>query len=489
MSTLKNLFKHTFIYGLATVLPRVLTALLTRLYTGYLPDTDAFGEVTIVFSYVMIFNVLLTFGMETAFFRFFNDSKHSSKTLSTALIALLGSSVLFTIIAFLGIDVLANISDVPAKYWKWVILIIAFDTLAVIPFAYMRAQSKSMQYALIKLLNVVISTGLSVLLLVWLPGMESINGWLPTDKIELVFIALFAPSLLTLLIVIKPYFVKWNFDRALFKKMFTYGAPILVAGLAFAINESFDKILLKWLLPENIAEGEVGIYGACYKLSIGMTLFATAFRIGVEPFFFSEAKKHNAHLMYAQITKAFVVLGSIALFAYVVLVDVVKVILLDDKVYWEAMYIVPLILIAYLFSGIYQTLSVWYKVTDKTKYGAYISVAGAVLTIVINIVLIPKIGYLASAIATCAAYGLMMITSYVIGRKHLAVPYDVKNILLYLGTSIIFSCVFFYGFRDYFGVGSLPLYLVGVGMIIVLIGFIGFREKELLLRLLRSKKT
>ena len=487
MSALKNLFRHTFIYGLATVLPRVLTALLTRLYTGYLPDTDAFGEMTIVFSYIMIFNVLLTYGMETAFFRFFNDEKHTKKTLSTSLLGLLGSTIFFVIIAFTGIDALSSISDVPAQYWRWVILVIAFDTLAVIPFAYMRAQNKSMRYALIKLLNVFISTGLSVVFLVWLPQLDSVNSFLPTDKIELAFIAFCIPSFLILLIVIKPYFTRWSFDTILFKKMLAYGAPVLIAGLAFAVNESFDKILLEKLLPEDIAKGEVAIYGACYKLSIGMTLFATAFRIGIEPFFFSEAKNENAHYMYAQITKAFVVLGAIALFVYVVLVDVVKVILLDDPAYWEAMNIVPLILVAYLFFGVYQTLSVWYKVTDKTRYGAYISVAGALLTIVINVLLIPKIGYLASAIATCAAYTLMMVTSYIMGRKHLAIPYDLKNILLYLVLSIALSSLYFYGFRDYFGVGSLRLYLVGAVMTVLLIGVISFREKELLLRILKRR--
>ncbi len=487
MSALKRLFKHTFIYGLATVLPRVLTALLTRLYTGYLPDTSAFGEVTIVFSYVIILNVLITYGMETAFFRFFNDEKHKKKTLSTSLLGLLASTVIFTIIAFLGIDSLATVSGVPQQYWRWVILVIAFDTLAIIPFAYMRAQQKSMRYAFIKLFNVVISTGLSVLFLVWLPQVEMLNQVLPSDKIELVFIALFVPSFITFLIVLKPYFTKWSFDKKLYKKMLTYGAPVLIAGLAFTINESFDKILLEKLLPDNIAESQVGIYGACYKLSIGMTLFATAFRIGIEPFFFSEAKKENALVNYALITKVFVVLGAIALFAYVVLVDVVKVLLLDSKEYWEAMHIVPLILVAYLFFGIYQTLSVWYKVTDKTKYGAYISIAGAVLTVIINISLIPVIGYLASAIATCSAYGLMMIVSYLLGRKHLAIPYDVKNILLYIVLSIVFSCVFFYGVRAYYGVESSMTYGIGIVMTVVLVSIISIREKTLLRSLLQRK--
>ncbi len=487
MSSLKSLFKHTFVYGLATVLPRLLTALLTPLYTEYLPDPAAFGEVTIVFSYVMIFNVLLTYGMETAFFRFFSDPDYGHKTLSTALIALLCTTLGFTAMAFLGIDALAGISEVPATYWKWVIGVIALDTLTVIPFAYMRAQNRSMRYAVLKLINVVISTGLSALFLIFLPEIEWLNTYLPSDKIQLVFAALFFASLATFFMVIRPYFLTWEFDKVLFKKMLGYGAPILIAGLAFAINESFDKILLRRLLPDNIAEAQVGIYGACYKLSIGMTLFATAFRLGVEPFFFSEAKNKNAPEMYAQITKAFVVLGSIALFLYVVLVDIIKPILVTKEVYWEAMNIVPLILIAYLFFGVYQTLSVWYKVTDKTHYGAYISVAGAMLTIVINLVLIPKIGYMASAIATCSAYGLMMILSYAMGTKHLAIPYDVKNILLYLVLSISFCCVFFYFFRDYFGIGSLPLYLVGGAMTLVLVGVISFREKALLLRLLRRK--
>ncbi|RMB63527.1 polysaccharide biosynthesis protein [Dokdonia sinensis] len=474
-------------YGLATVLPRLLTLLLTPLLTEYLPDADAFGEVSIIFSYILLLNVILTYGMETAFFRFFSDRAHKGKTLSTGLITILITTTVFVIIAFLALNQIATFTEIPAVYWKWVIGVIAFDTLMVIPFAYMRAQKKSLKYALIKLLNVVITTSTAAVFLIWLPEMNAINSYLPSDKIELYFIAFLAASIITFLIVAKPYFSKWDFDVALWKKMVRYGAPILIAGLAFAVNETFDKILLQKLLPEDIAETQVGIYSACYRLSVGMTLFATAFKLGVEPFFFSESKNENATKMYAQITKMFVVLGAIALFVYVVLVDLIKPLLLTKEVYWEAMNVVPLVLIAYLFFGIYQTLSVWYKVTDKTRYGAYISVAGATLTIVVNVLLIPKIGYLASAIATCGAYGLMMVASYVMGRKHLAVPYDLKNILLYLTLSIVFTVVFFYGFREYFGIGSWQLYLVGAGMTLILVGFISFREKALLLRLLRRK--
>jgi len=487
LSSLKSLFQHTIVYGLATVLPRLLTLLLTPLLTEYLPDTDAFGKVSIIFSYILLSNVVLTYGMETAFFRFFSDAAHKATTRSTALISLLVTTIIFAGLGWFFLEEIAAMTEIDAVYWQWVIGVIAFDTLMVIPFAYMRAQNKSLKYALIKLLNVVITTGTAAVFLIWLPEMDAINDYLPSDKIELYFIAFLAASIITCIIVSRPYFMKWEFDPVLWKKMVRYGAPILIAGLAFAVNETFDKILLQKLLPEDIAESQVAIYSACYRLSVGMTLFATAFKLGVEPFFFSESSNKNATYLYAQITKMFVILGTIALFIYVVLVDIIKPLLLTKEVYWQAMDIVPVILIAYLFFGIYQTISVWYKVTDKTRYGAYISVAGAVLTIAINILLIPEIGYLASAIATCAAYGLMMVASYVLGRKHLAVPYDLKNILLYLTISIVFTVVYFYGFRAHLEIGSWQLYLVGAIMSGILIGIIGIREKTMFLRLIRRR--
>src|SRR5690606_12142156 len=191
-----------------------------------------------------------------------------------------------------------------------------------------------------------------------------------------------------------------------------------IAGIAYAINETFDRILLEWLLPENIAEREIGLYAACYKLAVFMTLFATAFRLGIEPFFFSKATADNARETYAQITRYFVALGSIILITVVVFADLLKYIIIPKSTYWEAMDIVPLILIANFCLGIYHNLSVWYKITDRTKFGAYISIAGAVLTLIINIILIPKISYMGSAIATVVAYGSMMFLSYYFGQKY-----------------------------------------------------------------------
>lgn len=486
MSTLQNLFKHTFIYGLATVLPRVLTVLLTSLLTAYLPDEDAFGKVSLVFTYIIFLNVILTYGMETAFFRFYNEKGQRTNTLSTGLISILITTIMFVFIAFLGIEFLSELTKVNEKYWPWIIGLVAFDTLMVIPFAYMRAQSKSIRYAVIKMVNVIISAGTATIFLIWLPQLKGVNSLLPSDKIELYLIAFFAASLITLLLVSKPYFMKWKFDRTLWKRMLSYGYPILIAGIAFAINETSDKVFLRFLLPESIAEGQVGIYTACYRLAIGMTLFATAFKLGVEPFFFSESKTENADKMYAQITKMFAILGSVALLVYLILIDdVIKPLLLRKEIYWEAINIVPVVCIAFLFFGIYQTLSVWYKVTDKTKYGAYISIVGALVTILLNVLLIPAIGYLASAIATCAAYGLMMVLSYAWGKKYFPIPYDIKNILLYVALSISFSCFFFYFLRNYFGVGSWQLYLGGIALTVILIGIIGGREKVFLQRFLK----
>lgn len=488
MSSIKNLFKNTFIYGLATVLPRLLTVLLTKLLTEYLPGKVEFGEVSIIFSYIIFANVILTYGMETAFFRFYNDATAKVKTLSTSLISLLVTTLVFGAVAYLFIDQIETATELSAQYWKWVIAIIVFDTLMVIPFAYMRAQGKSTNYALIKLFNVVVSVGMTFIFFTALQYFPAIEEVLPSDRIELFFIAFLAASFITFIIVIKPYFMKWEFDRALWKKMLSYGWPILLAGFAFAINETVDKILLQKLLPvsEKEAEGIVGVYTAGYRLAVGMTLYAQAFRLGVEPFFFSQSGDKNATQQYALITKAFVAFGSVALMAYVVLVDLIKPYIVKEE-FETAMEVVPLILIAYFFSGIYQTLSVWYKIQDKTRYGAYISMTAAILTIMVNVLLIPHIGYMASAYATCAAYALMMVVSYFIGKKHLAVPYDLKNILLYLGISITLSLVFFYYVREELGVESLATYLVGTAMTLLVLGVVSFRESEIINKIIKRK--
>ncbi len=487
MSTTRKLFQQTAVYGVATVLPRVLTVLLNLLLTTFIDTKQDFGNLSIIFSWIIIFNVILTYGMETSFFRFYSHSKSKKKVLSTSLLGLLATTTLFTVIAFLNLDNIELWSGKNSEYWRWVIGVLALDTLMVIPFAYLRAQGMARKYAIIKMIDVVISFVLTTFFLVFLSDFPVIQQWFPTDKVELFFIALFTPKIFLLLLLIKPYFHIEGFDVTIWKQMMKYGTPILVAGLAFAINETFDKQLIEWLSPGN-STAQAGLYTACYRLAVGMTLFATAFKLGVEPFFFSESKDKNAPQLYASITKMFVILGAIALVFYITLIDVVKLAVIDSD-YYEAIFIVPYVLVAYFFFGIYQSLSVWYKVTDKTKYGAIISVFGAIITIAANVLLIPKIGYLASAITTCVAYGVMMIVSYLWSRKHFPIPYDIKSILLYLLLSIGATVVIFYLIRDSYGAGSWQQYVYGLSISLLVSAFILVREKNFILQLLKKNDS
>ena len=260
--------------------------------------------------------------------------------------------------------------------------------------------------------------------------------------------------------------------------MLKYAFPVLIAGIAFSINEAFDKIMLKYLLPENTAEAEVGVYAACYKLGVFMTLFATAFRLGIEPFFFNHAKEANAKTTYATITKYFTIFGSVILLVVIVYIDVFKEILITDSEYWVALSIVPIILLANLCLGIYHNLSVWYKVTDMTRFGAYISIVGAFLTLLLNFILIPVISYMGSAIATLAAYGTMMFLSYFFGKKYYPVPYNLKKIGGYLLLSVVFSAIAFYGFDRNL--------IVGTVLLLVFLLLVFFSEKKDLKRIINK---
>ena len=260
--------------------------------------------------------------------------------------------------------------------------------------------------------------------------------------------------------------------------MLNYATPVLVAGIAFSINETFDRILLERLLPENLSKASIGTYSACYKLALFMTLFAAAYRLGIEPFFFSSAKDKEAKNNYAKILELFVIFGALILLIVVVFVDVLKLLLIPNEAYWEAMNVVPILLLAYLFLGIYHNLSVWYKITDLTKFGAYISIFGAILTLAINLLFIPKFGYMASAIATLAAYASMAFISYFVGQKYYQVPYNLNKIGLYLTLSIGFSALSFHVFREQ--------YIVGGTLILIFTAFIWAKEKTDIKQLIKS---
>lgn len=486
MSLYKNLFKQTLIYGLATVFPRIISFILNPLYVVYLPDKSKMGEVSVIFSYLVFFNVVLSYGMETAFFRFYNAEENKKSVISTSTISLFWSSISFLVLALLFRNSLAQWSDISVEYVTYTIWILTLDALAIVPFSKLRAEKKPIKYAAIKMANVSINLVLTVFFLAILPQLATQNpdGFFNTIyfknyQIGYIFISLLAASLVTLLVLIPNYTkINWKFDAVLWRKMMKYGLPILFAGIAFAINEHFDKILLDWM---HIPMSDIGAYSACYKIGMFMVLFRTAYTLGIEPFFFSHASNENAQQTYATITKYFVIFGSFICLFVIVFADLLKQVLVPNPAYWNAMKVVPLIVLANFFLGIYTNLSVWYKLIDRTKVGAYISLVGAAITLILNWMLIPSMSYYGSAIATIAAYGSMMVISYKMGQKYYPIPYDFNKIFNYLGLAIFFSAVSFY----------IPLlrdnYYVKIGLLSLFLYFIYHNEKDTLLRIIKRK--
>jgi O-antigen/teichoic acid export membrane protein len=424
--------------------------------------------------------------METAFFRFFNKEEDKNKVISTSTISLFWSTLGFLVIALLFRNTLAHSSGFAVEYLTYAIWIIALDALAIIPFSKLRAERKPMQYAVIKVGNVCLQIIFSVFFLAFLPSLAKSNPdgffstiYYPSFQIGYIFIANLIASLATFLVLLPNYTkIRWQFDYTLWKQMMRYGYPVLLAGIAFAINEHFDKILLDWF---HVPLADIGAYSACYKIGMFMVLFRTAYTLGIEPFFFSHAGNENAPQTYATITKYFVIFGSFISLFVVVFIDLLKQPLVPNEAYWDAIKVVPLIVFANFFLGIYTNLSVWYKLIDKTLIGAYISFVGAFVTLVLNYLLIPKYSYYGSAIATIAAYGSMMIISYHLGKKKYPIPYDFNRIFSYLGLSIGFSILSFY--VDYIR----DNYPIKVLLLLVFLSFIYKSEKETLLRILRRK--
>lgn len=486
MSLYKNLFKQTLIYGLATVLPRIISFILNPIFVYYLPNRAANGDVALIFAYLVFFNVILAYGMETAFFRFYSKEEDKKSVISTAMVSLFWSSIMFLCIGLIFRKTVADWTNINIENITYAIWILVLDALVIIPFSRLRAEKRPMKYAIIKILNVTINLLLNVFFLIFLPkwAQNPNYSWLKmmyfqNFEVGYVFVAGLISSLITFIILSPDYFrISWKFDSALWRKMFRYAFPILIAGIAFAINEHLDKILLEKF---GVSKSDIGAYSACYKIGMFMVLFRTAYTLGIEPFFFSYANNENAPQTYATITKYFVIFGSFICLFVVVFVDLLKYTLVPKPEYWYALEVVPLIVLANFFLGIYTNLSVWYKLMDKTKIGAYISIVGAIVTLALNFILIQKYSYIGSAIATIAAYGTMMIISYQMGQKKYPIPYEMNVILKYLGITVLFSAISFY----------IPVlrenYVVKILLLSLFLYFIYYNEKATLLRILKRK--
>ena len=476
MSVLKRFVQDTAVYGLATVLPRVMSIILIGLHTDKLLNS-AYAENTSFYVGAAFLNVLLSFGMETAFFRFFSRSENKERVYSTVLLAITIASLGALLILWFLKNPLSEALLLPEEYYYYLLALAVLDALVVAPFAYLRARGKSLRFAGIKLINLAVYVLLNFFFLWAIPHYNLKFSWFdPKNLVQYIFIANLAASGVTLLLILPDFFkTKLVFDRMIFRALWDYGWPVLVAGLAFVVNENLDKLLLGDMLDKDI----MGAYSGCYKLAVFMTIFIQAFRLGAEPFFFNHASAKNAPVTYATILKYFVVVGALGLLIIIGFIDVLKVMLIRSSSYYIAIGIVPVVLLANLFLGIYHNLSVWYKLTDKTKYGMYFSILGALLTIGINIIFIPRIGFMASAYATLVAYGAMMLISYVIGQRHYRIPYDIKRIGAYLLMAIGFSALSFYRFRENYSVSVILLLLFSMGVFVA--------EKKELKRILGSK--
>jgi len=484
LSTLNRFFKDTIIYGIAAVLPRVINFLLVRVHTDALP-ADNYAINSDFYIWAALFAVLLSFGMETAFFRFYNTEKKKDALVSTAFISMLISSLVFVIVIFVFFDFFQNFFDFKNNLLRLKLFagILALDTISMVPFAYLRVSNRPIRYAVIKLINVGVIVIINLLFLKFIPNFLELGEDLPdiieenyanVAKVNYIFIANLFGSAISFLLLI-PYLLKFKFkfDVVLLKKIVSYSWPIMLAGLAYVINENLDKFLIKRL----IGDAEMGIYSACYKLAIFMNLYIMAFRLGAEPFFFNQADKKNAKETYAKIMNYFVIIGALVLIGIVAYIDILKHFINPN--YWGALAIVPIVLLANLFLGIYYNLSIWYKLTDRTRFGMYFSIIGAIITIILNLWLIPIIGIMASAYATLIAYGSMTIVSYLVGKKYYPVNYDIQKMAIYLITSIVICIISFNYFRANFWISTL--------LIITFSGIIYWNEKKELLLIFKRK--
>ncbi len=474
MSGIKNLAGQTLWYGGSTIVSRFLNYLLTPYLTGVLLDSQ-YGEYSLVYAILPFLTVIFSYGMETAFFRFVQREEHKKTLYNTASISLIFSTLLFTFLIILCNKSIANIISVKnhPEYITLGTLIIALDTLALVPLAKLRQDGRPVKFAIIRISSILVNIAFSYFFISVCPRLVAADSnsivqlfYYKNNGVAYLIIANLIASLSTILLLWKEVSaLEWKFDKTLWKEMIVYTLPLLVVGFGGVINETFDRIMLGWWSPvigETAKHAEVGTYSACYKLSILITLFIQAFRMGAEPFFFKQAAGENPQKVYARVMKFFVITICTMFLVVVLFLDIWKY-FITNKIMWAGLKVVPILLLANMFLGIYYNLSIWYKLTNKTMTGAYITLIGAGITIAINYLFIPVYSYTACAWATFFCYGSMMLLSYIGGQKYYHVPYAWKKLVAYI---VIVVLVFFVhkGLRYFF-----PSFIFGIFAGVVLL--------------------
>ena len=452
MSKLDSLVKDTAIYGLSSIVGKFLNYLLVPLYTYLLANTDDYGIVTNLYAWTALLLVILTYGMETGFFRFANKEGYNAKQVyRTAYIALLSSSVLFAALCVVFQQPIANVLDYPnhSEFIALMAVTVAIDAFASIPFAYLRYQKRPILFATLKLLFVLLNIGFNILFLVILGK---------TDVIYVFISNILATSIQTLCLL--PFCLPRGarFSWSVLREMLRYSLPLLILGVAGIMNQTLDRILFPKLYPFEDANAQLGIYGACFKVAMVMMMFTQAFRYAYEPFVFSKHKNRQSAEAYADVMKYYIIFSFLILLGVIFYLDIFRYIISDA--YWEGLKIVPIVLWTYVFQGVYFNLSFWYKLTDETKWGAYFSLIGLAITLVLQIVGVPRIGYWASCGSSLVCYLVIMLLSYFIGQKKAPIPYDLKSIGGYTALTIALLGVYY----------ILRIYVIGNTWVMMAIG-------------------
>ncbi len=442
---IRKLAGQTAIYGLSSIVGRLLNYLLVPLYTYKFANAADYGVVSELYAWVAFLVVLLTFGMETAYFRFRKEVEDEKEVFKSGFFTLFIVNIAFLLFIFIFNQPIANamlFSEHP-EYIVLLSLIVVIDGVSALPLARLRAEEKAFKFAGINFMAILVNIILNLFFLLVL--FDPAN---PEQGVFYILLANLISSALKPFVLIKDFLgISFRPNWRLVKGMLVYALPLVVAGFAGIINETLDRILLKHLLittdPSGLmyAEAQVGIYSACYKLAMLVTIIIQAFRYAAEPFFFAQQKNENKNQIYVKVMNYFIGFLCLVFLGVTMNIDILKH-FIQNEIYWEGLGVVPILLVANIFLGIYYNQSIWYKLSNKTKFGALISITGAILTIVLNILFIPKYGYWASAWATLAVYGFQMILSYILGQKHHPIPYNVGKFGVFMIASFCIYCVF-----------------------------------------------
>ena len=458
MSEMRSLAKDTAIYGISSIVGKFLNYLLVPLYTYVLKQTSDYGIVTNLYAWTALLLVILTYGMETGFFRFANKDNQDSRTVyKTTFLCLLLTSTVFALVCVLWRAPIAAAMGYAdhAEFIAMMAVTVALDAFSSIPFAYLRYQKRAMLFAGLKLLFVVLNIAFNLLFLIVLKKQDVV--WVFVSNI-------LATSIQTIVLLVFTLPRGGAFSLPVLSEMLRYSLPLLVLGVAGIMNQTLDRILFPILYTGEDAQAQLGIYGACFKVAMVMMMFTQAFRYAYEPFVFSKHKDKQSVEAYADAMKYYIIFSYLILLLVVFYLDIFRYII--GSAYWEGLKIVPVVLWTYVFQGVYFNLSFWYKLTDETRWGAYFSLTGLLITLVLQIVFVPKIGYWASCGSSLVCYFVIMWLSYLIGQKKAPIPYDMKRIGAYTALTVGLLAVY-YALRLYYVHGMWANMAIGTGLLIV----------------------